>query len=540
MDKTATRGRQVSRASTLAIAVALLLQGCTTHMVSTGDSGNLPYTEGAPYRLPIRTFAVDMTWQVKCSMDDDPLTGLKRLNLSFEQIGAASSSLLEGEALVIDYRKMTNPFKTGMLDLKYWTIGEGKEARPTLLVKSINSEITGQEAEAIKAGVGALGSIANIALSASGIPLKVGGLGTVAVPLPPGCDTDVSSATEKLAASDATLKKIAKDIEKKTLRITLISGRVVGGKLTQPDEAELTELTQAVDALADQADTETKTVKKLKQMLSYKQSFPISEFDWPAGTGSPVSDLSRKLEPKAGELAKLASKAVAIDESWCAESDTNKAKCDEVRQLVQTGFGNWDAVVRLTATGPGISEFTPAFSRMTRAQLEAQSFNGFVFREPVHAKLTVESGSGKSISELAVTMPQYGRVRVLPLRSRFAEKNGLTADFAQDGLPTAIKYQAYEAGGVKALQATQAVFDEAGRVVGLLAADSKAKNAKAEGADLQAVKDRIALLTEQQKLAVLEKTPDPDVSAREAELQQLRFEVERQDLLKKLGRGTMP
>lgn len=259
------------RSVAILLGTALSVQACTTHLVTTGDPGTGFYSEGMPYRLPINQFKIDVTWQISgCKPVPGPTQALNGIEVGFKQLAEISSEMGEGEALIIDYRKMTGPFKTGKLDIDYWTIGEGKDARPTMLVKSINSEIEGKEAEAIKAAAGAIGSIAKLALTASGVPLLPGGTGGASKG-PVACNEDVLTAIGQVDNNDKALKSIAKKIEKLTSRITLISGRVVGGKLTASDDKKLGEIQTEMDQLTEQKENLAESTKKLKAFLTYKQ-----------------------------------------------------------------------------------------------------------------------------------------------------------------------------------------------------------------------------------------------------------------------------
>lgn len=249
-----------------------------------------------------------------------------------------------------------------------------------------------------------------------------------------------------------------------------------------------------------------------------------------------ATKLTKDLVPETGKLAALALKAVDFDDDWCKLTADNIKTCDAIKTSLAEKANTNKVVASLDARGFGTTGFTPAFSRMSSDQLRATSFNGFVYREPIPARVAVTSEDGEMISELATTAPQYGRVRVLPLRSRFAEKNGLSAQFAQNGLPTKTTYNAYQAGGTAAFQSVGSILDQANIVADRIAANDKAKADKADGAELQLVKDKIALLTEQQKLAALEKAPDAEIAERDAELARLRYEVERMELLAKLSK----
>lgn len=516
------------------------LQGCATNLVTTGDMGTGVYTEGVPYRLPINKFSVDVSWQLSsCEVIEGPTQATTKIQVGFTQLAEITSELSEGEALLIDYRTINGPFKSGKVDVDYWTIGEGKAARQTMFVKSINSEIEGHEEKAIQAAANAFGKAASLALTAAGVPKSLGGTGgphsTNRGNI--GCNSDIVNAVETIEANSAELKKITKKINDLTLQLTLISGRTVGGKLTTADDLKLGQVQTTMDELTKQKEGLEKLTKSLKDLLTYKQSYSLAEFTEPADWANPVLKLTKDLVPEAGKVSSLALKAVDIDAKWCGV-EKNSEICDEIKASIVRQADSSKVVVTLDAVGIGNTGFTPSFSRMTPNQLKTASFNGFVFREPLPANLKVVGNDGKVVAELATTVPQYGRVRVLPLRSGFAEKNELSANFAENGVPTKVTYNAHQAGGVAIFASAAAILDQANTIADRMAANNLAKDERAKSAELDGIKDKIALLTEQQKLDALTKGPNAELDAREAELAKLRFEVERMELLAKLGRTS--
>ncbi|MEN9854933.1 MAG: hypothetical protein RLZZ157_59 [Pseudomonadota bacterium] len=519
---------------------ALGLQGCATNLVTSGDMGTGMYTEGVPYRLPIIKFSVDVSWQLSsCKIIDGANQETTKIQVGFTQLAEISSELGEGEALIIDYRSLNGPFKTGKVDVDYWTIGEGEAARQTMFVKSINSEIEGHEVKAIQAATDAFGKAASLDLTADGVPKSLGGTigplstnrGNV------GCNSDIVNAVETIEANSTELKRIAKKINDLTLQVALISGRTVGGKLTTADDLKLGQVQTAMDELTKQKEDLEKLTKSLKELLTYKQSYSLAEFTEPTDWANPVLGLRRDLVPEAGKVSSLALKALDVNENWCVISN-NSEICDKIKAKIKSQADSSKVVVTLDAVGIGTTGFTPAFSRMTPKQLKAASFKGFVFREPVPARLKVMGNDGKLVTELATTVPQYGRVRVLPLRSGFGEKNELSASFADNGVPTKVTYNAHQAGGVAIFASATAILDQANTIADRIAANNLAKDKRAKSAELDGIKDKIALLTEQQKLDKLTKGPNAELDAREAELAKLRFEVERMELLSKLGRTS--
>ncbi len=519
---------------------ALGLQGCATNLVTYGDMGTGMYTEGVPYRLPINKFSIDVSWQLSsCKVIDGSTQAPTKVKVGFTQMAEISSELGEGEALIIDYRTINGPFKTGKVDIDYWTIGEGKSARQTMLVKAINSEIEGHEEKAIQAAANAFGKAASLALTAGGTAIGTAGVGgvlstnTVNI----GCNSAITNAVEMIEANSRELKKIARKISDLTLQVALISGRTVGGKLTAADDIKLGEVQTAMDELTKQKEGLEKSTSSLKDLLTYKQSYSLAEFTEPTDWANPVLELEKDLVPEAGKVSSLALKAVDIDADWCG-IEANSKICDQIKASIVSQADSSKVVVTIDAVGVGNTGFTPAFSRMTPNQLKATSFNGFVYREPLPAKLKVVGNDGKLVAELATTVPQYGRVRVLPLRSGFAQRNELSANFAENGVPIKSTYTAHKAGGVAIFQSAADILDQANTIADRMAANKLAKDERAENAAFEGIKDKIALITEQQKLDALTKGPNAEVDAREAELAKLRFEVERMELLAKLGRTS--
>jgi hypothetical protein len=166
------------------------------------------------------------------------------------------------------------------------------------------------------------------------------------------------------------------------------------------------------------------------------------------------------------------------------------------------------------------------------------SVNGFVFRQPVEATLTVSGAvNPKPMVSKTVTAPQLGRFRVLPLRSRWGEKNTLTASFAADGRPTMIEYKAEKAAGVDMLkaagEAAEAAVGIQARIDAKKTADAAAAKADAEAlkkAELDDLNNQVALLEAKVKLAKLTQPDDPQLAALEAQLAVLRMEKEKSEL----------
>jgi hypothetical protein len=174
--------------------------------------------------------------------------------------------------------------------------------------------------------------------------------------------------------------------------------------------------------------------------------------------------------------------------------------------------------------------------------------NGFVFRQPAPATLkVVAKANSETVIDDKVAVAQFGRLRVLPLRSRWGEKNTLSASFAMDGMPTSVEYKALKAPGVdlfkagnQAAEGYLAIRDEIQaakeerETAAKTAADAKSK------AELDALKQEEAVLEAQAKLDALKKPPNPEIEALEADIAILKLKKEQAELKAALEQKEKP
>lgn len=512
------------------VSLAGLASGCTTTLVSQGDPGGDSDLGGIPYHLPVREIVVDASWRLKsCGPSPDNRNDIV---VSLVPTVKIKESLIEGEALVIDYQQLTNPFKTGKLKVTYWTIGEGKDARTTTFVKSINGEIAGQEAEAIKAGVSAVGSLVGLAARFSGLPVGGGIVGPKGLDSEPRirCRTAMLADIASYEDTEAQLKSIALEQEDINRRIVVLNGRVVDDKLPKKDKAELAAIKLRASKLNQRHLTLVEARDKLLPLISYDESFPLSSFTQ-SSLDQKIADVT--IVPNVKKIGPLIDKLIEIDVSNC---NPKIPTCSRETQLSKIADSH-SLSVQLALTRSGGTPASYSKDHRTPREVAGKNFNGFIYREPVDATISVRAARDDSkspLAELSSSFPQFGPVRRLPLRSRFAEKNGLIANFAADGRPTDISYDAYEAGGVKAIQAVGQGLEGANGAIDLVRKAQADKQTAADEAPLKAAKNQIALIKAEDELATLRAQPSPESAARKAELERLQYEVSIAELEAKL------
>lgn len=538
-----------------AVALSMTASGCTTHLATQVDNLAEPQVQGIPYRLPKRQITVEARWML-----DSCATSGQKVAIEFKSDASFTEDLVEGERLAIDYQHMTNRFKTGQVDVTYWKIGEGAAARQTGFIKTVNSEIKGEEAAAIKAGIGAAASAAKLVLSLSGAlppPVKSVFKGQLQDVPKIICNPDLfdkgdaggkPGAITTLKAGEIRLKEIASEVEAATTKLALIKTRTLGN-LSAADQAEFDRLNSKVEAFAAEKKTIDGAAALFRQLYGTSRKIAWTDFSKsdalpPELVADPSAERIKLIQPEDDKLAKLALKALTCNPAanltaqQCATELANLGGLLALQLATPAERAKQSLLASIDLPDAGYAGSSPL--------TDGASLAGLVYREPVDGRfwLSRPEITGVQVSEKladkTVSFPQLGRVVVLPLRSRFAEKNGLSAEFDPDGRPSRLSYKAIEAGGAAALEALKQGLDEAGGIVGSVRAEREARKAEEEGAQLAALKDQIALLTEQQKLAELSKSPDPEAAAREAELQLLRFEKERAELRKAIAAAALP
>jgi len=495
------------------------LSGCTTNLTAMPEPSSAKGPSyGIPYRLPMKHFEIAVTWEVTKCLSGGEMEGLglrrDAAGLAYDVKAVHKGSLVEGESIVMDYRQMTNRFKTGKLEVTYWQDEETK--RPLRFVKSINGTIEGKEPEALKSGIQTVANLAKTVLTFSG-KIPSGASPMVDAPAQPtSCTPDTIRAIQDLATADAELKTIAEEAGAITTRLELLKARAMLGELTPADKDEHASLNAKSDKLAARVTQVTAAQKLLRDRLSYSEKFTFP--GQPDATSKPVV-----LKPNAKKV-----------EAWLKSL---------LRQDLAEILSREAAELKITAS------LIPVGGDSTRQQAEAIACPstsagaicpGYVYREPVAAQLmvTAPAASGQEVKlvDRIETVPQLGRMRILPLRSRFGEKNGLVADFSIDGTPTKISYEAIEAGGPKMAAAAQDASASALELAGLIAGNRKTdeeETAAEEKAKVESLQRQIAIMENQKKLADLQAVPeaaDPESTALTAEIAVLRMKKEKAEL----------
>jgi hypothetical protein len=506
----ARRGRSALVAS--AAGVHLLLAGCTTSLTTRPeDVSTNAYTYGTPYRLPMKQFEITTSWELIECVDRSkmPQSANGRPGLRYKVKADYKSELVEGESFILDYQNMTNRFKTGEAVVTYWTTDD---KRPTRFVKSINSTIEGKEPEAFKSGIQTVANIGKTVLALSG-----GGVGVAAGVGPATSCTDETVADILLVKDlDGDIESIGEEAARIQARFDVLKARLALGRLSEADKREYDRLAKQTDQLTSRLAAVKGSLGTLRPRLTYSESFTFpgspTAADWQAKfTADPKKAskwLSRLLRPEFGDSIPA-----------------------EAGRLVMT------AELRPIG-GDGKPGVTVADCPVVDG---AKACPGFAYREPIAARLRIATptaengGQEEQLSNKTESIPQYGRLRILPLRSRWGEKNGLSAEFAIDGTPTLISYKALEAGGPKMLDAANTASASVLELATKLEAAREAKDkldpvAEEEAKQLAALKRQLELAETQQKLAKLQSAPDQAVEDLNAELAILRLQKERAEI----------
>ncbi|OYQ23857.1 hypothetical protein CHU93_16830 [Sandarakinorhabdus cyanobacteriorum] len=558
-----TRARPFIALLPTLLASAALLSGCsTTRLTAALDDGSGAPLPGIPYRLPTKAVVVDTTWLLdSCTIA--PMKGsYDQITVGFATTATIGEQLGEGERLVLDYTKMATTFKTSKIDVSYWKVGEGKAARQTALLKSINAEIKGEEPAALEAGIKAAGSIASLALGLPAIPgqgnapRNAQGESLPALVCNPTLFAPIGGAGEaghitRLKRAPARLKEITQAVADATLQLSAIRTRTLG-TLSDRDQQAFDSLNAQVEKLDRERDALTKDAALITAAFGIKRSVTHSPGAPAAGSISPVT-LAR-IAPPAEKVLALISKAIcnpavvptAGDCAPYIEDAFEKQKTSVV--AIAT-----DLTVDLNMHPPLAA--LPTLARNGTAALKDAAAKGIAYREPVALRFSLDlpalvnadptqvaRRAAETLADATIVVPQLGTISFLPLQSGFGEKVELKAEFEPDGMPIRTAHGKIEAGGTALLKSLQSGADTVAGLVDVSKAKADAKAKEAAGSELANLNARIELLTAQNKIATLEKaaTPDPAAADRAAELEILRFDKEKAELRRAIAKATAP
>lgn len=494
------------------------LSACTTSLTVREDTATASRAAaGIPYRLPEKSLSLEVTWTVS---DCPIVAGLNAAtqDIGFETSATLASTIIEGPSLVIDYTRMTNRFKTGSFTAEYY-VNEDKSS--TRIIKSINASIKGEEPAALKSAISSITKIAKLAL----------GLPSGAV----GASPSVTKGKQSSPCNDTTrenlaaLKEHEKEIkaetekaEKLSARMAVLQSRLVGGELTAADKAEAEKIFKELDTISASIDMRKDAAKTLKSRLRYSEKFDVD--------ASGIAD--KTFVPNEAKFKKWLATLVPelnAESSINAYVQASQLKKFEIKVSISAVPERYVAG-RTTPITIERQEQEIAEEDVERA---TRSWPGYVYRDPGNYKIVVTSATGEELVKQTERMPQLGKLRVLPLRSRWGEHNTLSADFAPDGLPTKVTYTTPVASGVAMFEALDDATGGALEVSDLLAAQKAARKSEKEGAAAKALaelKVEVDTLEQRKKLLELQNGPPQEIADINAELVLLRLQKERAEL----------
>ncbi|MBB4099217.1 hypothetical protein [Sphingomonas kyeonggiensis] len=508
-----------------AILLACALAGCTTNFNSRLAQASDPQPSRFPsYRLPVKKYELSISWRLEKCLSGAEMEKLGvakgKPGLVFKVKPDYTSSIVEGpETFVIDYHRMTNRFKIGEMTAEYY---QDENKVPTRLLRSINATIEGREPEALKSGIQAVANVAKTVLMLSG-GIPAGGANGVRPPNEDAsCLKETFDAIADLKAIDGEMEEIADEAKRLENRFTVLKARVVFGKLGKADRRQYEQLAKDMAALVRKRERAEGRAAPLRSLLTYTETFTYQPGRDPSAT-EPLTADATKAKAFLQKLVTREDAELAEDVKQLAITVKFEANAGEFTSTVITD----DQLAVMCGEKDKASQITPC--------------EGVVYREPALGKLVIQAkgadGKYSTISDKAEQLPQVGMFHILPLRSRWGEKNTLSVDFAPIGLPTKVSYKSLEAGGAKMVeavnQATASALDIATGIRKQNEADA-AKEKTPEEKALADLKQQLELADTQAKLVALNKPQDPAEAARARELAALKQEVELADNRAKL------
>ncbi len=525
-----------SRFVLVGVISAALLVGCTSLSVrslpATPDPENLP--AGFVYYLPIaRVDAAAVITLDKCEADKaftDAINGTAGKNppalkrVTFKTTGTITPIYERGEAIVVDYRKMSAFLKTSELT---W------ETYPNGMLKTVNASIAGEEPEAIAAVAGTAASIAAIV---AGFP-AAGAIGLAALTaknqpykaLTENVFTTMALINKKqvkyftctkFAIDQISKRKTATDnlqklVDKQKDYISQLEG--ILSKISTPTEADLQKMKEIRDQLKA-IESEISDQKVVLTKINAKLSLGLTPKDLSLKTlqdGTPLAPNPEKREQFLSSLftSHTANVSMPVPVRSCDHLDDDNDKCADPAQILEKYA---DIVLKADQArnwSDGWKGNSPKLTSVAARSKneEARTVkpdNGLIYVIPETWKVTIKGrevqddplDTGKvtfaetKVASADIGFPQLGRYMSLPVESGFGEKVSLEASFREDGSLEKASYKKPKSAGLAAAATLKNTADQA------LAAQTKVAEQK-----LAAVKNETDLLNAQ---AVLDKRQD--------------------------------
>lgn len=469
------------------VIVTTLHAGCTTELQSRQD-GYGPYTKtpegsrveiGSRYTIPMLQFKLSVRRTLLQCTDEDNIADIRFLTKV-----EAEPTYIAGERFSIDNEKLTSWSKVSRFSLDTYDSG---------VIKSVNASAEDQTkaivGNVVKSGISLLSLVAEVPLgSLSQEPYEDGH------PIAPPtfvCNAGSISALREIESE-------TKILETQTEKLVILT-----------DEVARLERLASLGALSDetknqlnQAQKDTaaqyKLVKKSDQSLAkwIKRVSVSEEIIWPRSPMDTELNAAPNPQSKATLLALFTKGANGYSEE----------------QLLSTLHlkGRLAPVVNMNDP----VKCTKKQSLCSQNLVEADEGEGLLYRDPVAARLLicevadvrncdVNGASGVVVSSI-VTVPQMGRLRLLPFRNGAFQNNELKVSFRENGSIASINYDEKVARGQELAQSISAGLDQA-----VVYRDAKqAYEIKKDfDAKLKAEAERKSILDElDAKIAVLQKT----------------------------------
>lgn len=506
----------------------VFLLGCSTTLHTTNDKYYGPglATIGVPYSLPMAQFQVTLKRQLSQCEDKD-----KKHAIGFVTTAAAEPVYIAGETYLIDYSKLSSAMKTSSFEI------ENHEETGTL--KSINAKSADKSKE-IVAGV-------------VGISLKVGSLIAGVPPIstsPPAVNEALGETVpvtvlscsesarnhliiaqgqkETLKDKSDALKKATDALAKKMAELVPI---ITADALTSTQKSDVEKLlkTQTKAMLA-----ESEAQKALEETL---KNVTISHsFNWPTAphvlqsmdpretmenrTKFEVSDKELKEWGKLLTTTNVPS-ALKSDKGICNYDDTTKMpgvlSCIK-EKLRSSAFLSPNIVISKT-------------EQPSEAKLLQDNNSGLLYRSPGLGTLkickgqsveTCKSTNAKIVyqSKAPISIPQLGKLRILPFANGPFQDNALSVEFLKNGNLKSLSYKENSSVGQGAVDLGNDSLSQISTYIATLDAAKEAAKLKEKADAKELEEERKAALAEAQASIVAE---------RAEQIAQLTYEI---DLLK--------
>ncbi len=431
------------RPATAIIALCSLC-GCTTHLETAEVKSSATPQNGGVYHLPVLSYEIDVTRVLKsCPKDSNP---------EFDITVKVQPSVIAGEAIAVDYQKLTNWLKTSDFVLENY---------PSGILKSINVGVQDQSKPFVTEAAKAAASVAKMTV---GVP-PVTGSNLFASKRPSlSCKSDPYNpkVASNLSAIDLQIKSYEESVENKSNNLERFDAT---HSETQRSNHDNNQRSKLVEALLESKDLLVSAQQKKGKALDALTIRSHYKFVPSRGNYFLIDAVATLPEAEKNKVEKLfAVTAVANDLNLDLGFENNKRDAKEKlvteeNQKLFTLLSYADVVFAMESMRANPLE-TISLNKPDHCQIENKDYCGIVYRTRKSAKLQIcsnissvdKNDLGSICSKLAPTdtkvlyredrlAPQFGDLMSLPLENGMFTDNRLTADFSEDGVLTKISYK---------------------------------------------------------------------------------------------------